>query len=224
MVVLLRRFEYFVTHDLNGAFLTPDGFKIASKEELISYWDFFVEQSLNHRLLSNLKSIVDVGANAGVFTYWILSKNPGAMVEAFEPLPAMESRFKLQVPLSGKNVTFYPFAVSDKAGHQPFYFSSEMDTDAALEPGKRTSHVERDCVRLDDLIEHDIDLLKIDTQGHDLNVLRGAANTIKRTRLILIELSKSEVQEIAAIIGNDFDHEQLTSLDYLFYRKKSIPD
>lgn len=89
------RLLFFVTRKFFGPVATPDNYIIESANELISYWSFFVEQECRDdqmmRALSTTRSpvIVDVGANAGMFTHWIWSQNPEAKFIIFEPQPKM---------------------------------------------------------------------------------------------------------------------------------------
>ena len=65
----------------------------------------------------------------------------------------------------------------------------------------KKEEIEIDIIRLDDeiSIEKEIALLKIDVQGYELEVLKGATETLKRTSFITLELSNHQSYEGAPL-------------------------
>jgi FkbM family methyltransferase len=137
------------------------------------------------------KVIFDVGANNGSSSVPLAIENPTYLVFAFEPTPEMIEVIKSKI-VGLENYVIVPKAVSDYNGTAEFnvagnwdwgcssllQFSKKSQTDW---PGRTdfsvTYKLNVDVIRLDTFIEenliHRIDHLHIDTQGSDLNVMKG---------------------------------------------------
>jgi FkbM family methyltransferase len=135
-----------------------------------------------------LREVYDVGANWGYFVA-LLATNAGfhGRVNAFEIAPDTYRQLAAMVEECGlqDRVTCHPIGVSDRTGRARI--TEEVHsalTRLAAEGGGREVGV----VRLDDLGGADPDFLKIDVEGHEAAVLRGAALRLARARpLILLE-------------------------------------
>jgi FkbM family methyltransferase len=143
---------------------------------------------------------VDVGAHIGDYTYSLCRQlGPNGRVIAVEPLPDLarvltRATTKLRLP-----VTVINCALSSKAGEaqlrMPVDNGLEKKGFATLVPrieGGKTFRVE--LRRLDDIcqnVEGKISFIKIDVEGHELDVLRGGEETIKRHRPnLLVEIEQ----------------------------------
>ena len=141
--------------------------------------------------------IFDVGANKGQSIVFFTQMFPNSQIHAFEPDPSAYAE-ALKVCRSG--VVLNKFALGDVAGEFEFKCYGGSNMSSFLAPGKETwdSVKNTEVVqvrRLDDYcksagVDH-IDILKIDAQGFDGAVLRGAQAMIeaKRIGLIRIELT-----------------------------------
>lgn len=132
--------------------------------------------------------LFDVGAHEGVWTGHALRVNPRARIHCFEPIQTHYQRllargFPAQVicnpiGLSDADSTSQIFTKSlslyDRRGPGP-----NGAADARSEPIRLTT-LQAYCARAD---VAEIDLLKIDTEGHDLAVLRGAGPMIREGRI-----------------------------------------
>ena len=141
--------------------------------------------------------LLDVGANSGMYTLMMQSLAPGARIFAFEPHP---KTFRLlQEKATLPNVTLVNQAMGAESGGMMLF-------DMAAEDGSTQASLSRDavalfsnqivehaihCTTLDDFIaEHSINtiaLLKIDTEGNDLKVLKGAAQAITARCILAIQ-------------------------------------
>ncbi len=135
----------------------------------------------------------DVGANAGQTITKLVSAFPDAEVHAFEPVKKtydlIRSRFA-----SYNNLTLNQLALGDRNAEMDIYVP-QHDTMASLV--KPSDYVESEQVRVQTLDaycdEHNIatiDLLKIDAEGYDLQVLKGATTLLENQaiKLVLVEL------------------------------------
>lgn len=126
---------------------------------------------------------VDVGANVGYFTL-LASRLVGASgsVRAFEPSPqALPSLYRNVRDL--KNVKVQSIALGSKHGQVDFYARSSGDT-SSLEPEADAQVICVEMNTLDDELRavHRVDLIKIDVEGFEIDVLRGAREALHRLR------------------------------------------
>ena len=137
--------------------------------------------------------VADIGANHGIYTHALAKR--GAVVEAFEPQPecvavlrAYASRRRLA------NVRVHSVALSATAGigtlHLPH--GSESSPSASLRAtADGDAALEVTLERLDTFELFDLTLLKIDVEGAELDVLQGAAETLRRCQpLLLVEIEQ----------------------------------
>ncbi len=132
---------------------------------------------------------LDVGANEGVTSRRILDLWPRARVWAFEPSPSVLPVLNA-VAQGLASVRVVPAAVGAREGSIEFHVTGDHWCSSVLPPtelGKRyygawldvAQRVTVPLVTLDAWAKREgvshVDLIKIDTQGYDLEVLRGAA-------------------------------------------------
>lgn len=160
------------------------------------------EPVVQHAFVSLLRPgmvVYDVGANVGFFT--VIAARlccPEGHVVAFEPLPENFERIRHNVALNNfQNVMVCCEALSDTDGKALFQVSAEPTWGNLVGVGKdidqKTGTIEVNVSRLDLLVQTDElpvpDLIKIDVEGAEAQVLRGAEDTLRRTRpLLLVEL------------------------------------
>lgn len=145
--------------------------------------------------------IYDVGANVGTWTLLAKALYPEAQVHAFEPLPMHTGKFRAATAaLSG--VHLHEIGLGAQSARTVLKVTDFSDASSLLpltETGKKQWHLEQvdevpiQVERLDDWIAtHRLpvpDLIKLDVQGFELEVLRGAEKTLARTQAVLLEAS-----------------------------------
>lgn len=158
------------------------------------------------------RTVVDVGANTGQFALLALELFPQAQVHAFEPLAAPFARLKSW----GRNeprLTLWRLALAEAAGPRTMHVSARIDSSSlraitgrqtAQFPGTHEVGVAQvTAARLDaTLTAADLAapaLLKIDVQGGELEVLRGAAALLSCFAWIYVECSFVEFYEGQAL-------------------------
>jgi FkbM family methyltransferase len=140
------------------------------------------ERALMRALISPGMTIVDVGANIGIHARFLsrLTGNNGR-VHAFEPSPANFSRLKENI--AGRpNVTAVHAAVGEKSGMIGLFLSDALNVDhRTYDDGNGRKRIEVPLVGLDEYFRPGttIDFLKIDVQGYEDSVLRGAARILQ---------------------------------------------
>jgi FkbM family methyltransferase len=128
--------------------------------------------------------VFDVGANVGFFTL-LASRLVGASgrVVAFEPFPAAKRRLDRHLELNAaRNVTVFQAAVSDTVGRARFHAHADITMGRIEDEGE----LDVEVVRLDDLVQTGRvpapDLIKIDVEGEEAKVLRGAGELLRTQR------------------------------------------
>ena len=149
-------------------------------------------------ILNKNPIIFDIGANRGDITQKYLDLYPNSTIYAFEPFidnnEIFESRFN-----KNKNIILNKIALSDKIGKIDFYVNKNSDTNSLLKPKKIESSSDRQCENkskiqievntLDEFCKnniYNIDILKLDVQGSELNILKGSYNLLKERKIKLI--------------------------------------
>ena len=226
--LLIARANYFFTRRLVQPISTPSGFIIETTRELVSYWSFFVEgECLTPDwvkvLLSETKPVVvDVGANAGLFSHRVWVLKPDAQFILFEPLPRMTKKIANWTATTGASCTLHNKAVSDKCGTATFFASSDNDTAASLKPeADKSLKLEVEVLTLDSIIpDRPILVLKIDVEGFEFEVISGASQTIKNTTFLIVEAhTQTDFEKIKSKLGNEWSSKRVGVSDYLFFRR-----
>ncbi|MDX2222947.1 MAG: FkbM family methyltransferase [Rhodospirillaceae bacterium] len=154
------------------------------------------ELKLLPRWVATDKLAIDIGANKGVYTHTLakLCRH----VHAFEPNPKIHRILTRALP---DNATAHRIAVSDRDGEAelviPAYTAGGYSNQgASLDPRKKEAPFGYGVVRvpartLDSLSFTNVGFIKIDVEGFEEAVLRGAMATIRRERpVILMELEE----------------------------------
>jgi FkbM family methyltransferase len=162
-----------------------------------------INEPHNTRILVSLIKpgdvFVDVGANVGYFSVlgaW--RAYPGGQVWSFEPNPKVFSILSDNLTVNGyaDMAHRWPAAASDQAGERslrifPGYVATSTMRDVPedylrfteRETGRKSHVIDVDAVRLDEAMRDvpAIDVMKIDAEGHELHVLRGAREIVSRS-------------------------------------------
>lgn len=151
-------------------------------------------EDLVHKLISQGATVLDVGANIGVYTM-LAAKRSGVSgkVISLEPIPQTFQQLSESLRLNGyANVLVYNVAAWEQ-NRQLEMFCSETENVGSygvdIKKGKQ-SGISVQAVRIDDFMSQlgilRVDLIKIDVEGAELSVLKGAIETVRRHRPILV--------------------------------------
>lgn len=170
--------------------------------------------------------VFDIGANVGRYSTELKRLCPGARIWAFEPHP---DTFKgLAREAAELGFTAVNLGLSDQLGRRSLY-------DYADAPGSPHASLHRDVietvhransvaidVNVTTVDEHlasidaeRLDLLKIDAEGHELAILRGASRAIQSKRIDVIQFEFNEMNVMNRVFLRDF-YEELPG--YALYR------
>ncbi len=151
-------------------------------------WDCDAEFRAASRYVSEGAVVFDVGANKGEWTKAILSLGP-KMVYMFEPQQSCVDAYLR--PMESNRCKVIQSAVGEQEGESAFYSPCENAGNASIYNRRDSYFAGQDFRRsnvrvstLDTFIEDvgitRVDFLKIDVEGHEFYVLKGARNAIKR--------------------------------------------
>ncbi|MBC7268103.1 MAG: FkbM family methyltransferase [Streptomyces sp.] len=146
------------------------------------------------RLAAGSETVADVGAHVGYFTMIAALANPRAKVHAFEPVDMIHARLAVNLRLNNvQNVRRHQAGVSSKPGWADIgvrFAGNLLSTGSTLEQSAGDAELKRiRLVTLDEVFDGTrLDLVKIDVEGHEMSVLRGARGTLARDRpTVLLE-------------------------------------
>lgn len=119
----------------------------------------------------------------------MLKQSPKGNHIAFEPIPVFYQRLRSSFP---SNVTIYPYALSDHSGFSTFQFvknapaySGLKTRDYTVTPDVETIEVE--LRTLDELLQDNpVHFIKIDVEGGEYDVLKGALQTLIKNKPYVI--------------------------------------
>ena len=153
------------------------------------------EAQLLPELVDPKRNAIDIGANKGVYAE-LLSRLCGK-VYAFEPNPKL---YKMLVRSAATNVKTYNMALSDKSGTAELRiprntgggYSNQGASLSTYKVSDNFAVVTVEARPLDGMALENIGFIKIDVEGFELSVLKGAVETLKRERPVLL----IEIEEI----------------------------
>jgi FkbM family methyltransferase len=153
---------------------------------------------------------VDVGANCGLYTRKLARLS--RQVHAFEPSHQMADLLRRT---SASNVSVHEIALSDQTGNAELFIplgEHELVYGlASLEPAVGTSNkqvvaVNVPTARLDAIVHQDVAFVKIDVEGHELNVLYGAVELLEHSQpVFLVEAEDRHRQQATRSIFQFFE-------------------
>lgn len=152
------------------------------------------EFSLLPQLCLPHSTVVDVGANFGMASYWLTRLAQRCV--AFEPIPRLARALQRGF---GSSIELHNVALSDSRGEAELIIPrispglSTIETNNSLSP-RALRGAERIVVQkhlLDEFALTNVSFIKIDVEGHEEAVLRGADSLLRRERpSLLIELEE----------------------------------
>ena len=162
-------------------------------------------KSVKRILNSNIPThIIDVGASSGEYTDTLIKEFPDVKIICFEPskisFEVINSKFK-----NNKNIICEKIALSDRNGESYLYSNSPGSRLGSLTKRKLDHfNIEfeyKEIVKLNKLDTYlekatynsKIDFMKLDAEGHELEILKGASKSLKKIKLIQFEFGGSNI-------------------------------
>lgn len=181
-----------------------------------------------HLTFENIKIadpvILDVGANIGTYATWIAKAYPKAKIYCFEPQRIVFQMLCGNLAINNiENVYAYNYAFGNKNSiiefNEPDYGSlNNFGSFSLIQKSVNTTanKYQVDLYTLDNFVKKynlsQVDFIKIDCEGMDLQILEGALNVIKEFKPnILIEYKTdwSDLKDDIIVFLNQFKYEYL---------------
>jgi len=177
-------------------------------------------------LIKNDKPVIfDIGAGRGNYSLELIKRFPKARIFSFEPHPknfealakVAMGRFKTYNMALGdvtRNLTLYDRASTDGSNKASLYKEviSEIHKQQVVS-------VEVSVGTLENFVKNEgidyIDYLKVDTEGNDLAVLRGAECLFKANKIGCVQFEFNEMNVMSRVFFRDF---RIFLKGYTFFR------
>lgn len=186
--------------------LNYQGFRISGEE-------FFIKKYLT---TSKIKIVFDVGANTGEYAKKVRKYNSLAKLYCFEPHPKTYKNLIVNVNKID-NIELFNFGLGESAGTLKIFDYKNRDGSSHASLYKeviseihKSEVIEHEVAirTIDDFIREKniqkVDLLKIDTEGNELNVLRGASEALTKGKIDIIHFEFNEMNVISRTYFKDF--------------------
>ena len=184
-------------------------------------------------------TVVDVGANIGAFSVWAAGMmGASGRLLAIEPNPVSFRELRRSLDELAVDATAFAVACGDVEGEVTLHFqpgytvsssltSFDAATESATVPMRRL-----DALLGETGISH-VDLLKIDVEGAEELVLRGAGEALSRISRVVLETTHDDIgRGVRAVmdasgftlIHDESRHWSIAGLELLAYERSAGPD
>jgi FkbM family methyltransferase len=163
-------------------------------------------------------TVFDVGANIGRYAMLAREFAPSATVHAFEPHPAAFA--KLEASAAKHGFVAHQFALGQKTGTVELFDYADEEVGGGSEHAslyrqvievvhqQEAVQISVPCETVDRMAKKlaiaSVNLLKIDTEGHELPVLKGAAGLLKSKKIDVIQFEFNEMNVFSRTFFKDF--------------------
>ena len=159
----------------------------------------FIERQYRHPAVrSDLRTIIDCGANIGLTSLWFLNHCPSCRVLAIEPEPGNAAMLRRNVAAFGDRIRVLEAAVWTERTRVRLHAPGRgREWEHRVEPG---SVGEVPTLLIEDLLDEmgveTVDLLKIDVEGAEIPIFSAPTPWLRRVGTLLIELHGAEAERV----------------------------
>ena len=177
---------------------------------------------------------IDIGANEGQIFNFIYKHCCRCNIVPIVSIPELLSYLKKKYHC--KRVTFCEFALSDTAGECDFYYFPKRSTISGLHCGNIMQQMQNDIqtlkvktARLDDIFNYErLDFIKIDVEGAEYKVLKGACKTLHKFKPLVVfesgigglEFFDNTPEDIFSLLQGISYH--ISTLEYYLAQKEAL--
>lgn len=138
-------------------------------------------------------TVVDIGANIGVFALWAATRALNVQVYSYEPFPENAEFFRANVEASrAANIEFHPVAVADASEHRTLHVADSWILHSLGDKDSGEKGIGVDCTTLNEIVSKlgMCDLLKLDCEGGEYEVLYAASDrSLQKIKKIVCEFN-----------------------------------
>jgi len=166
---------------------------------------------------------IDIGANIGKYSIIVGKNLKGGVVVAIEPEPTNFEILKKNIKRNGlKNVLPINLACSDKNGNLDFYIDQFSSGGHSLHKKENFEKITVKAEKLDKILKRlqisEVNLIKIDVEGAETEVLRGATKILNKhhPRIIFEAWNERKLLGIKKIlVPLNYKIKKIGEIDYL---------
>ena len=198
-----KKLEFF----LKNLFHLSDAFLLKKRANRYMRKNTEKEIRVLEKLVHSSKASIDIGVYRGIYSFFLTDLS--SYVYAFEANPLLHSKIKKSFK-NKKNIKIENIAISSSAGETDLRIpirdiNADYDYEQKYRLGTATIHNINNLenkqfetikkikkISLDEYVfNHEIGFIKIDVEGHELDVIRGGKNFILKNKpVMLIEIEK----------------------------------
>ena len=239
--IYFRILRNFLVHDL---ILNIYNFKVhgSIKKNKTSYFllkkcefgDYHELNTIKKFSNKNKLLFIDCGCNYGFYSFYTASLSENNLILSIEASKDTSDEFIKNLNLNGfKNINFFNNAVSNTIDETISFYESVNDWESSQTHNNFNfaSELKVKSIKIDSLVkEYSLNdyvvIIKLDVEGNEINVIKGALEVIKKSEpLIIIEFSKYIFENKDNI---DYLNNFLNKYDYCIYdtnyNKKNLED
>ena len=158
----------------------------------VLYKDLFIRRVYHFEAERSDPRILDCGSNIGLSVLYFKSIYPAARIAAYEPDPSIVPYLRENLAMNAiGGVEVHEAAVGGSEGVLTFYsdgkYGSALASVAVDAERESWTRYDVPCLRLRDLLDEPVDLLKMNIEGAEHEAIAGAADRLRKVRELLIE-------------------------------------
>jgi FkbM family methyltransferase len=169
----------------------------------------FEDYPLNRIAVADMRRIIDIGAHCGAFSYLCARTYPAASILAFEPL-GINYDLSVRNTAQFANVETRKCGLSDHDGEIKIFYAPAWGFAASSSVKSHDHSDDFEIVPLRRASEQlagagPVGILKIDTEGHELRILRDLTRHLADVSFIFLEVhDDADRVRIDAMLQEDF--------------------
>lgn len=151
----------------------------------------------------NIETVFDIGASFGVFSLMLHYLYPKVKIYAFEP-GKENFHFLSKNCHNVTNINLFNVAIGEKKDKVDFFFDKNYPEGSKIGKVKNDKTYIVQQLSLNDFVKdhkiRKISLMKIDVEGYEYNVLKGASKILKKVKILIIETDLAKLTNIIQIL------------------------